>query len=625
MTARTVRGGVYLNMRRAWLAAAIFLALAGCASAPVVRTLDVLALAAADARFLEGCYGCLLAARDEYARLAQEPFRTAILPKLFEAELLIASRERELALDDEFEVTLQRARVVAAQLPAAVDTGRYLQIVEAIPADGLGWPRAEIRDLVRANSDLVRGADDAIEWLEGGSLRSATRLYLALAIDCSYIAAPARRQARADLRARVDESSPPLVVYRAALCSGTGQAALEHVRTAVPQSFEAAYALGRLAISQLPTGGGARARDLVAEALQGFPESPAARHLAGNYYRMVGDCAAALRFYDKVLATKPRHEDVWLGRTICLTMLGRRDEAIAAATHMLDREMDNPGEPLYWRAWNYRVLGRLDLARDDIDRARSLRVAADVLTLAGMIEHDQDDLDVALRDLTRVRAMPRQEQNCAAVWYWSSVQAKRSAWAEAAPGFEAALACYERSVAANETALDRVRGDNGLDPAFRANQIAALEQALRDDQRQVHASAMNAAKFFAVAGDLAKATALADRAAADPLLADDLAVVRDHRDAPSVTKYRAMALYAHFDTTLGKFTVELFEHRRRKRWRISSASRRGRRNGASEDRREAPAAVLRRHHLPSHHRRLHDPGWRSARPGPRRSRVPVRG
>jgi hypothetical protein len=39
---------------------------------------------------------------------------------------------------------------------------------------------------------------------------------------------------------------------------------------------------------------------------------------------------------------------------------------------------------------------------------------------------------------------------------------------------------------------------------------------------------MNAAKFFAVAGDLSKATVLADRAAADPLLADDLAAVREY-------------------------------------------------------------------------------------------------
>jgi tetratricopeptide (TPR) repeat protein len=514
-------------MRRRGLVAATLLA-AGCASTPVVPTLDLTALAAADTRFLEGCYRCLVAARAEYQRLAQGSFRTALLPRLFETELLIALRERELALDGEVEGTLQRARRLAADLPPAIEAGRYLQIVEAIPADGLGWPRAEMRELVRANPALARGADDTIQWLDGGLLRPAVRLYLALAIDCSYAAAPGRREARANLRARVDQNAPPLVVYRAALCSGQGEAALDHVHGVVPESAEAAYALGRLALSQLATGGGVRARDFVAEALVGFPTSPAARHLAGNYYRMVGDCATALDRYTEVLAAKPRHEDVWLGRTICLTTVGRRDEAIAAATHMLDSEMDNPSEPLYWRAWNHRARGQLDRARADIDAARALRVAPDVLTLAGMIEHDQDDLEPALRDLTRVRTMPGQEANCVAVWYLSSVQAKRSAWTEAAPGFEAALACYERSAAANEAALGDIRDDTALDPAYRASRLAALEQALADDRRQVHASAMNAAKFFAVAGDLSKATVLADRAAADPLLADDLAAVREY-------------------------------------------------------------------------------------------------
>ena len=60
-----------------------------------------MALAAADARILEGCYDCLLAARATYERLAGSKYmqRDTMLLRLFETELLLALREKELQLD----------------------------------------------------------------------------------------------------------------------------------------------------------------------------------------------------------------------------------------------------------------------------------------------------------------------------------------------------------------------------------------------------------------------------------------------------------------------------------------------------------------------------------------------
>src|SRR5687767_6516518 len=99
-------------MRKLWLAGLIFCS--ACASAPVNKV-AVSAFDAAEARLLQGCYDCLLEARDVYQRLAVGKSRPLIVLRLFEAELLIALREKELAIDPA--PALNRARALARELP----------------------------------------------------------------------------------------------------------------------------------------------------------------------------------------------------------------------------------------------------------------------------------------------------------------------------------------------------------------------------------------------------------------------------------------------------------------------------------------------------------------------------
>src|SRR5262245_35554893 len=96
----------------------------GCA-APRVNTS---ALATADADLLAGCYDCLLAARTGYRRFA-ELDRTRGALRLFEVDLLIALRERELGLP--LSDALTEARRLAAELPRAVEAEHYLALVDA--------------------------------------------------------------------------------------------------------------------------------------------------------------------------------------------------------------------------------------------------------------------------------------------------------------------------------------------------------------------------------------------------------------------------------------------------------------------------------------------------------------
>ncbi len=84
-------------MRKLWFAVA--LASAACASAPVIGGLTQAQLATADALVTAGCYDCLLEARAIYETAAVGKARPLIIARLFEADVLIGLRERELALD----------------------------------------------------------------------------------------------------------------------------------------------------------------------------------------------------------------------------------------------------------------------------------------------------------------------------------------------------------------------------------------------------------------------------------------------------------------------------------------------------------------------------------------------
>jgi hypothetical protein len=89
--------------------------------------------AAADDLIRQGCYDCLLEARTAYERL---PVSQAATLRLIEVNLLLALREKELALDPA--AALDRATSLAARVPAALQASPVISIVAAVPEDATG-------------------------------------------------------------------------------------------------------------------------------------------------------------------------------------------------------------------------------------------------------------------------------------------------------------------------------------------------------------------------------------------------------------------------------------------------------------------------------------------------------
>jgi hypothetical protein len=504
-------------MRRAWLVA--FCLSLGCASArPPQVSVDPGRLDLADAKVLQGCYDCLLEAHDAYAAAAAGRARPLVIQRLFETDLLIALREREFALADSG--AAGRARALLPELAPALEGGRYLRLLEAIPAEHGSWSRAEVREFRAARMEAANAMTSELVWLDSAGLADPVRRYLAMTIACVYPAGRGPRMAPRPQITRPAAAAPPLVRYRMAACVGDDSAALAAVRADVPAFPEVAYLLGVNAVSAIAKGGGPDPRPLIAEAAARFPDAVAVTFLSAALQRSIGNCEAALPLYATVIGARPEHEDAWLGRTICLTDLGRRREAIDAATHLVDRRFDNAREAQYWRAFNHHQLGELDLARQDIEAVRKSQVTLQALQLAGIIEHDQDDLDQAEADLTFV--VRQSSGYCTAQWYLAMVFVKRKDWPKAADGFDTARLCYATDVEGRQVVLAQVEGNDTLDAEYKRAQIAKLGSEIASSRQQQHAAALNAAKFFAATGNLDAARLRLDAAENDPALKDDL-------------------------------------------------------------------------------------------------------
>jgi tetratricopeptide (TPR) repeat protein len=516
--------------------AAIGFVMACAPSRPPIVAPDT-TIADADARVREGCYECLLDARDRYRGLSASRTWPSVVRRLFEVELLIAMRERELGLDPT--AALAAASEVGRELPPTIPADRYIAAVESLPHLRHGWPRSELSAFRRRQGMTSARAREEAEWIRQGPLTGPFAQYLATSLECSHDpgrpAAPSADGDRSTAAPAADPSVTQIVRYRTATCGAAHRPTLEAIRTAQPEFFETSLFLGQIALSTIAEGGSGDPHALITEVLDRLPQSPAATFLAASLQHAVADWERAIALYDRTLALKPTHEDAWVGRTVSLTELNRHEDAIDAASRMIGLQLDNIDQALYWRAWNHHARGDLTPARADIEAARSRRRSGEILTLAGVIEHDQEDLEPAARDLREARRLG-EGRNCRADWYLGSVLVKQRQWKEAAPVFEAAMTCYALDVRSREHAIRLLEEKSGIDPVFKQSRIARLKTEIEIQHRQHLAAAFNAANFYTMSGDLEKARPFIDVAAADPDLGDEIDELRRHMAAVAAAR-----------------------------------------------------------------------------------------
>jgi tetratricopeptide (TPR) repeat protein len=368
-----------------------------------------------------------------------------------------------------------------------------------------------------------------------GKLRKPVRDYLRIALDCidpivdENPSGAARDTGLSPSSTGATQPEATLLLrYRAAICKLGAIPELEAVRASEPRFVEASLFIARAEIARLPFDGPRQAKVHLDEVLARFPASPAVTYLAASYHQLVGDYAEALRLHERTLDLRPDHDPAVLGRVISLSNLGRTRDAIDAATRLIARGEAYRADAYYWRARDLHALGQLDDARRDVSAAKELSGNEDLFLLAGMIEYEQGDLDVAQADLAIV--INADGRGCEAHWYLGLVDRQRKRWSSARHALEDAMTCYRQRARTTADQLQSLQARSDLDPTYRGRAAASLEAAVAADTRQQHLAALAAAGTAAAGDDFAGARSLVDLAAEDPALADRVAKLRSWLD-----------------------------------------------------------------------------------------------
>ena len=224
--------------------------------------------------------------------------------------------------------------------------------------------------------------------------------------------------------------------------------------------MDADLALGRYALEDGTSPDQDEALRRFQSALSAFPNSPAIATTLGLLYQAREEWPQALdgfrRRPGRVAAPRRRFA---MGRTISLSNLGRREEAIETATRMIEAGQWFVGEALYWRAWNELQLNQLTAARNDADRARTMVANAPMFVLSGLIDWRLRRLDTAEDEFQRALTMDFGQ--CEAAHYMGVVRAERASLPEATAALTQARQCYDLSLTLRREAIDKILGGPG--------------------------------------------------------------------------------------------------------------------------------------------------------------------
>jgi len=423
----------------------------------------------------QGCYACLeralAAARDQG------------LPQLaFEAAALLAVRVKELGFASSS--WRDQAHALAGDANIAVPV---LDAIDAIPAD----PRSGDRDeMLTQTPRRLRAAELGPRWIE--AVRSAPvsaefSTYLELALTCASDAIGTMTDD--DVAAIVPASlrDIPLLQYRLGVCGNGHGPVLRRLRATHADFVDADYALGRYAAQVRGYPDLDEALRLLRSAAAAFPGSPAIATTAGDVAQTIEAWTESLSFYDAALALVAAHPDALLGRTIALSNLNRHQDAIDAATRLIDGGSWFLGQGFYWRAWNRFQLADYSVARQDADRARTLMVNPGVYLLSGMIDWRLRRLASAEREFEEALRMDFGQ--CEAAAFLGGVRNEQGQAPGALAAFKQAVQCNDLNITLRREAIARVDGAEAT-AAYKTREIARHQRAIDQAERR-RAEALN--------------------------------------------------------------------------------------------------------------------------------------
>jgi tetratricopeptide (TPR) repeat protein len=288
---------------------------------------------------------------------------------------------------------------------------------------------------------------------------------------------------------------------------------LEEILARDPQFAEAHYFLGQ---AELRQGKLLSAEGHLIKAFEAIPESPLARLLLAGIYFATEEFDRSLQFYDLALESSPENREALLGKAICLSYLGKRDEAIAVLNRMLELGSWLLGEAHYWLAWNLHELKRDPEALGHTDEAKGrLPTNSEVFSLSGTISLDLGDLVRAEKDF--VESLQYNAANTESLFGLGIVEGRKNRWEESGAYYEKAGRSSESTQAGLKAKVEEIRAA-ALSEERKARLIRKREAQIERARLMAATAYYDSAAAYLNAGLKDKALATAARSAAHPAL-----------------------------------------------------------------------------------------------------------
>jgi tetratricopeptide (TPR) repeat protein len=466
--------------------------------------------------FSRGDYASLEKAAALYGLLAEVPGRGAkAREKLLRTCMILALREKEIGILDG--AYAKKAEELAGKEPSEASELNCLNLVRtAFPeVPGILGDRPDAADKpLEKYHDWAR--ENAVELNAALKQRALDEdffayLYLAFVREFDYWI-----KDKGSLLDPEDIRSPSILVrYKLALVPRVDPEKLESLLQAVPGFAEARLFLGLALLAQ---GAVVPAEEHFLRAVRSFPRSLSALMGLARTRFYLEEYSSCLELYERMLHLAPAYREALLGKVVCLSSLGRHEEAIETCRNMRGLGKYYLGESHFWEAQNLFNLDRPEAALRSIEDAEKYIYGSyDVLLLGGMVRYALGRVGEAegnFRDVLKIKST-----DVEAAFHLGKISAEKGLWLDSGNFFALAAEGGLATVESLEKKAQEIRA-SGLSEERKTRMIARKELEVKRAMHKAANSFYNAAAGFHNAGVMDKALECATRALEHPAFKD---------------------------------------------------------------------------------------------------------
>ncbi len=446
--------------------------------------------------------------------------RAKVLPLYIKSLLLLGVREKEIGISTP---TTEKIASLLSLNKDFADLVEFYEIVRAVSVQSKGVmayddrqieARVKSRDWEKEKLDWERFREERQQRLKELERRAQEDELAAYFWLAGFFNLYLERESNLKPKALLELfPRSRLVRFKIAITSApvARKDLLEELLKEEPEFYEAHYFLGEVA---LRAGLLLTAENHFLEAWKAIPVSPIIAISLASVYFHLEELEKSLEMYESTLAILPQYREAMLGRAICLSFLGRHEEAMKALREMIELGYWLMGEAHYWLAWNLYYLNQFQEALPHCEEAKGrLPTNSQVFSLTGAVALELNDLPRAEENL--LKALEFDASNAEALLGLARLEARRENWPKAADYYEKSGRVYENQVHSIQARMKEIEASE-LSPERKQAQLRRKGAQLESVSLTRATTIYNAANCYFSAGKITEALRLAEEASSHP-------------------------------------------------------------------------------------------------------------